>query len=894
MTTNSQDTTQNKGLIETDPQETQEWLDALTAVIENEGTERAHFLLEAMIDKARRSGSNLPYNATTAYVNTIPTHLQAKLPGDPEMERRIRALVRWNAIMTVLRANEKSPGVGGHIASFQSAATLYDTAFNYFFRAANENFGGDCVYFQGHSSPGVYARAFLEGRITEDQLTNFRQETAGNGLSSYPHPWLMPDFWQFPTVSMGLGPITGIYQARFLKYIHDRGIADTSDRKVWVFCGDGEMDEPESLGAISLASREKLDNLIFVVNCNLQRLDGPVRGNGKIIQELESDFRGSGWNVLKVVWGSYWDPLLAMDKDGLLKKRMEECVDGEYQNFKAKGGAYTREHFFGKYPELKEMVAAMSDQDIWRLNRGGHDPHKVYAAYHSAVNHKGQPTVILAKTVKGYGMGEAGEGQNTTHQQKSMDLTSLKQFRDRFDLPITDEQVESLSFYKPAADSPEMQYMATRRAAMGGSVPARRRKGNELTIPPLSAFENMLVSTGEREISTTMAFVRILSTLVRDKQIGKFVVPIVPDEARTFGMEGMFRQLGIYASQGQLYEPMDSDQVMYYKESKDGQILEEGINEAGSFSSWMAAATSYSVTGVQMIPFYIFYSMFGFQRIGDLAWAAGDSRARGFLLGATAGRTTLNGEGLQHEDGHSHLMSATIPNCISYDPTFAYELAVIIQEGLRRMVQNQEDVYYYITLMNENYTHPEMPKGAEAGILKGIYNFSKSKAKGEKVQLMGSGVILREVIAAAEMLEKEWGVAADVWSVTSFNELRRDGLDAERWNMLNPEKPQRLSYVAEAMQGVQGPTIASTDYMKAFAEQIAGFVPGRFVALGTDGYGRSDSREALRSFFEVDRYYVVVASLKALADEGKLPASKVTEAIVKYKLDANKPNPTTV
>ena len=810
------------------------------------------------------------------------------------MERRIRALVRWNAIMTVLRANEKSPGVGGHIASFQSAATLYDTAFNYFFRATNENFGGDCVYFQGHSSPGVYARAFLEGRISEDQLTNFRQETGGKGLPSYPHPWLMPDFWQFPTVSMGLGPITGIYQARFLKYLHDRGIADTSDRKVWVFCGDGEMDEPESLGAISLASREKLDNLIFVVNCNLQRLDGPVRGNGKIIQELESDFRGSGWNVLKVIWGSYWDPLLAMDKDGLLKKRMEECVDGEYQNFKAKGGAYTREHFFGKYPELKEMVAAMSDQDIWRLNRGGHDPHKVYAAYHAAVNHKGQPTVILAKTVKGYGMGHAGEGQNTTHQQKSMDLSSLKAFRDRFDLPITDEQVESLSFYKPAADTPEMLYMAERRAAMGGSVPARRRKGNELTIPPLSAFENMLVSSGDREISTTMAFVRILSTLVRDKEIGKFVVPIVPDEARTFGMEGMFRQLGIYASQGQLYEPMDSDQVMYYKEQKDGQILEEGINEAGSFSSWIAAATSYSVTGVQMIPFYIFYSMFGFQRIGDLAWAAGDSRARGFLLGATAGRTTLNGEGLQHEDGHSHLMSATIPNCISYDPTFAYELAIIIQEGLRRMVQNQEDVYYYITLMNENYTHPEMPKGIEAHILKGMYSFSQSKVKGEKVQLMGSGVILREVIAAAELLATDWNVSADVWSVTSFNELRRDGLDAERWNMLNPEKPQRLSFVAEVMKGAQGPTIASTDYMKAFAEQIAGFVPGKFVALGTDGYGRSDSREALRAFFEVDRYYVVVATLKALADEGKVPASQVTAAIKKYKLDANKPNPTTV
>ncbi len=877
-----------------DSQETQEWLDALMAVIENEGTERAHFLLEAMIDKARRSGSNLPYKATTAYLNTIPTHLQAKLPGDPEMERRVRALVRWNAVMTVLRANEKSPGVGGHIASFQSAATLYDTGFNYFFRAPNENFGGDCVYFQGHSSPGVYARAFLEGRITEEQMDNFRQETGGNGLPSYPHPWLMPDFWQFPTVSMGLGPLAGIYQARFLKYIHDRGIADTSDRKVWVFCGDGEMDEPESLGAISLASREKLDNLIFVINCNLQRLDGPVRGNGKIIQELESDFRGSGWNVLKVVWGSYWDPLLAMDKDGLLKKRMEECVDGEYQNFKQKGGAYTREHFFGKYPELKEMVAAMSDQDIWRLNRGGHDPHKVFAAYNAAVNHKGQPTVILAKTVKGYGMGDAGEGQNTTHQQKSMDIESLKKFRDRFDLPLTDEQVESLSFYKPAEDSPEMKYMASRREALGGFVPQRRRKGNELTVPPLSAFENMLTATGDREISTTMAFVRILSTLVRDKQIGKYVVPIVPDEARTFGMEGMFRQLGIYASQGQLYEPQDSDQVMYYKESKDGQILEEGINEAGSFSSWLAAATSYSVTGVQMIPFYIYYSMFGFQRVGDLAWMAGDSRARGFLLGATAGRTTLNGEGLQHEDGHSHLMSATIPNCVSYDPTFAYELAVIIQEGLRRMVQNQEDVYYYITLMNENYTHPAIPEGSAEGILKGMYSFSKSKAKGEKVQLMGSGVILREVIAAAELLEKDWGISADVWSVPSFTELRREGLECDRWNMLNPEKTQKVSYIASCLKDAKGPVVASTDYMKSFAEQIQRFVPNKFVALGTDGFGRSDSREALRDFFEVNRYYVVVAALKALSDDGKFPVAKVAEAVKKYSLDANKPNPTTV
>ncbi|MCB4810555.1 pyruvate dehydrogenase (acetyl-transferring), homodimeric type [Methylovorus menthalis] len=877
-----------------DPQETHEWLEAIDAVLENEGSERAHFLLETLVDKARRSGAYLPYNATTAYVNTIPSHLQPKHPGDTAMERKIRALVRWNAIMTVLRANEKSPGVGGHIASFQSAATLYDTGFNHFFRAASDNFGGDLVLFQGHSSPGVYARAFLEGRIDEEQLSNFRMETGGNGLSSYPHPWLMPDFWQFPTVSMGLGPLQGIYTARFLKYLHDRGIADTSDRKVWVFCGDGEMDEPESLGAISLAAREKLDNLIFVINCNLQRLDGPVRGNGKIIQELESDFRGSGWNVLKVIWGSYWDPLLAMDKDGLLKKRMEEAVDGEYQNFKAKGGAYTREHFFGKYPELKEMVAAMSDEDIWRLNRGGHDPHKVYAAYHSAVNHKGQPTVILAKTVKGYGMGEAGEGHNTTHQQKSMDIASLKAFRDRFDLPLTDEQVENLSFYKPADDSPEMQYMKQRREAMGGFVPSRRRKGNELTVPELSAFENMLGATGEREISTTMAFVRILSTLVRDKQLGKFVVPIVPDEARTFGMEGMFRQLGIYSHLGQLYEPQDADQVMFYKESKDGQILEEGINEAGSFSSWIAAGTSYSVTGVQMIPFYIFYSMFGFQRIGDLAWAAGDSRTRGFLLGATAGRTTLNGEGLQHEDGHSHLMSATVPNCISYDPTFAYELAVIIQEGLRRMVQNQEDVYYYITLMNENYSHPAMPKGSEEGILKGIYNFSKSKAKGPKVQLMGSGVILREVIAAGELLEKDWGVSADVWSVTSFTELRREGLDVERWNLLNPEKKQKQSYLAQQLSKAEGPVIASTDYMRSFADQIRNFIPQRYVVLGTDGFGRSDSREALRSFFEVDRYYVVLAALKALADEGKLPAAKAAEAIKKYNIDITRPNPVTL
>ena len=876
---------------DTDNQETQEWLDSLRSVIDSEGPERAHFLIETMIDQARRSGTNLPYNATTSYLNTIPTHLQQKHPGNPDMERRIRALIRWNAVMTVLRANEKSPGIGGHIASFQSAATLYDVGFNHFFRATNDNFGGDLVYFQGHSSPGIYARAFLEGRISEEQLSNFRMEANGQGLSSYPHPWLMPDFWQFPTVSMGLGPIMGIYQARYLKYLHDRGIADTSDRKVWVFCGDGEMDEPESQGAISLAARENLDNLIFVINCNLQRLDGPVRGNGKIIQELESNFRGSGWNVLKVIWGSYWDPLIAMDKDGLLKKRMEECVDGEYQNFKAKGGAYTREHFFGKYPELREMVSAMSDEDIWRLNRGGHDPHKVYAAYAAASSHKGQPSIVLAKTVKGYGMGDAGEGQNITHQQKSMDIESLKTFRTRFDLPISDKEVESLSFYKPANDSPEIQYMMERRKELGGFLPARRKKTKAQKIPELSAFSNVTNSSGEREISTTMAFVRILSTLVRDKELGKYIVPIVPDEARTFGMEGMFRQLGIYSSVGQLYEPQDSDQVMFYKEQKDGQILEEGINEAGSFSSWIAAATSYSNSDIQTIPFYIFYSMFGFQRIGDLAWAAGDSRCRGFLLGATAGRTTLNGEGLQHEDGHSHLLAATIPNCVSYDPCFAYELAVIIQNGLERMIQNQEDVYYYITVMNENYTHPELPKGVEQGIIEGIYPFTKSKIKGPKVQLMGSGVILREVIEAANILEVDFKVAVDIFSVTSFNELRKNALDVERWNRLNPGKDKKLSNVENAISDKESPIIASTDYMKSFPEQIARFLPNHFIALGTDGFGRSDSRKALRDFFEVDRFYIVIAALTSLVDAKKIDSSVLLKAIKDLKLNGNKPNP---
>ena len=877
--------------LDNDELETQEWIEALNSVIDAEGSERAHFLIEMMIDQARRSGSNLPYNSTTAYVNTIPTHLQQRHPGSPDMERRIRALIRWNAIMAVLRANTKSPGIGGHIASFQSAATLYDVGFNHFFRAENDSFGGDLVYFQGHSSPGIYARAYLEGRMTEEQLDNFRMETKGNGLSSYPHPWLMPDFWQFPTVSMGLGPLMGIYQARYLKYLHDRGIADTSDRKVWVFCGDGEMDEPESQGAISLAAREKLDNLIFVVNCNLQRLDGPVRGNGKIIQELESNFRGSGWNVLKVIWGSYWDPLFAMDKDGLMKKRMEECVDGEFQNFKAKGGAFTREEFFGKYPELKERVAAMSDQDIWRLNRGGHDPHKVYAAYAAAAAHKGQPSIVLAKTVKGYGMGDAGEGQNITHQQKSMDIESLKTFRSRFDLPISDEEVESLSYYKPAKDSPEIKYMMERREALGGFLPKRKKQGNKLNVPSIEAFSNQLKSSGDREISTTMAFVRILTTLVKDKDIGKFIVPIVPDEARTFGMEGMFRQLGIYSSVGQLYEPQDSDQVMFYKEKKDGQILEEGINEAGSFSSWIAAATSYSNSGIQTIPFYIFYSMFGFQRIGDLAWAAGDSRSRGFLLGATAGRTTLNGEGLQHEDGHSHLLSATIPNCVSYDPCFSYELAVIMQNGLERMIKNQEDVFYYITLMNENYQHPEMPKNINEDIIKGIYKFSESKTKGPKVQLMGSGVILREVIEAANILEKDFKVSSTVFSVTSFTEVRRDSLDVERWNMRNPEKVEKQSVLDKIIVDLESPIITATDYMKSFAEQIATFLPNKFISLGTDGFGRSDSREALRDFFEVDRYHIVIAALKALTERKEIDKSVLLQAIKKYKIVKDKPNP---
>ncbi|GMU48601.1 MAG: pyruvate dehydrogenase E1 component [Candidatus Desulfobacillus denitrificans] len=878
-----------------DAQETQEWLDALEAVIEQEGPERAHYLIERLVDLSRRTGINLPYKATTAYVNTIPPGRETPSPGDHAIEHRIRSIVRWNALAMVLRANKGGSNLGGHIASFASAATLYDVGYNHFWHAPAETHGGDLLLLQGHSNPGVYARAFLLGRLREEQMDAFRREVDGKGLSSYPHPWLMPDFWQFPTVSMGLGPLQAIYQARFMKYMNDRGIVEAGNRKVWAFMGDGEMDEPESMGAIGLAGRERLDNLIFVINCNLQRLDGPVRGNGKIIQELEADFRGAGWNVIKVIWGGYWDALLAQDRQGLLRRRMEECVDGDYQTFKSKDGAYVREHFFNT-PELKAMVANWSDDDIWRLNRGGHDPHKIYAAYHAAVNHAGQPTVILAKTIKGYGMGEAGEAQNITHQQKKMGTTSLKAFRDRFGLPLSDEQVDKLEYINPGPDSPEIKYMRERRMALGGFLPARRQKAAPLPAPALSAFDAQLKASGEgREFSTTMAFVRLLGTLVKDKALGRHVVPIVADESRTFGMEGMFRQLGIWSSVGQLYTPQDAGELMFYKESKSGQILQEGITEAGAMASWIAAATSYSTHGVQMIPFFIYYSMFGFQRFGDLAWAAGDQRARGFLLGGTSGRTTLNGEGLQHQDGHSHVQAALIPNCIAYDPTFSYEVAVILQDGLRRMVQEQEDVFYYITLLNENYAHPALPEGAEADILKGMYLLKKGPAgNGPRVQLLGSGAILREVIAAAGLLKQDWGVDADLWSCPSFTELARDGHACARWNLLHPAEKPKLSHVEQSLKDTRGPVVASTDYVRAFAEQIRPYVPRRYAVLGTDGFGRSDTREQLRAFFEVDRHYVAVAALKALADEGQLDKARVKEAIARYGLDPDKPNPVTV
>jgi pyruvate dehydrogenase E1 component len=879
---------------DSDPAETREWLESIDSVLRMHGAERAHYLLERVIDYTRRSGAYLPFRPNTAYVNTISVAQEQEYPGDRALERRIEAYIRWNAMAMVVQANRQSSEYGGHIASYASAATLYEVGFNHFWRAPDDGHAGDMVFMQGHSSPGIYARAYLEGRLTEEHLRRFREEVGGGGLSSYPHPWLMPEFWQFPTVSMGLGPMMAIYQARFQRYLEHRGIVPPSDRHVWCFLGDGEMDEPESLGAITMPVREKLDNLIFVINCNLQRLDGPVRGNGKIIQELEAAFLGAGWNVIKVIWGSRWDPLLAQDGRGLLRRLMMECVDGEYQNFKAKGGAYTREHFFGKYQELRELVANMSDDDIWRLNRGGHDARKVWNAYAAAIAHRDQPTVILAKTVKGYGMGRAGEGQNITHQQKKLDDEALKAFRDRFNIPVSDADIANVPYYRPAEGSEELQYLQERRRALGGYLPQRRTRAPKLKVPALDAFAPLLESSGDREISTTMALVRILSILVKDKGIGPHVVPIVPDEARTFGMEGMFRQIGIYSSMGQLYTPQDADQLLYYREDKKGQILEEGINEGGAMCSWIAAGTSYANHGVAMVPFYIYYSMFGFQRVGDFAWAAGDMRTRGFLIGGTAGRTTLAGEGLQHQDGHSHLVATTIPNCVAYDPAYAYELAVIVQDGLRRMYEAQESVYYYVTCMNENYVHPAMPKGVEEGILKGMYLLHIGGRGKVRVNLMGSGTILREVLAAATILEKEFGVPADVFSVTSFSELRREALDAERWNLLHPGESSREPYVRSCLAGHPGPFVAATDYMRTVPDQVRQWVPGRYHVLGTDGYGRSDSRAALRGFFEVDRRYIAVAALKALADEGKLDVATVMGAIERFGIDPDKPNPVVV
>ena len=882
-------------LEDIDPQETREWLDAMDALVQHGGRERAAFMLYTLAAKAYQQGLKLPSAITTPYRNTLHFTEEKRIPGDVYMDRRIRSLVRWNAMAMVMRANAKDDGIGGHIATFSSAAMLYDIGFNYFFRAKHTRADGieqqsDLVYYQGHSAPGIYARSYLERRLDETQLDNFRHEVNGNGLSSYPHPWLMPEYWQFPTVSMGLGPIQAIYQAHVMKYQAKRGLVDQGDRKVWAFLGDGETDEPESLGAISLAGREKFDNLIFVVNCNLQRLDGPVRGNGKIVQELEGVFRGAGWNVIKVLWGRHWDGLLEKDKSGLLQKRMDEVCDGELQNYKNMGGAYTREHFFGKYPELLKLVEDLSDNDIANLNRGGHDPYKVYAAYWEAVNnHGGKPTVILAQTVKGYGMGSAGEATNDTHSIKKLDEESLHSFRDRFDIPLTDEQLDDVPYYRPPEDSPEMEYMRERRTSLGGFLPARRHLAETLPAPALSQFDSLLQGTGDRAISTTMAFVRMLSVLVKDPVIGSRVVPIVPDEARTFGMEGMFRQLGIYSSAGQKYTPVDANQMLYYKESEQGQILEEGITEAGAMSAWIACATSYSTHAYPLVPFYIFYSMFGFQRIGDLAWAAGDSRSRGFLIGATSGRTTLNGEGLQHQDGHSHLLASTIPNCVTYDPCYAYELIVIIQQGLKEMLEEQRNRYYYITAMNENYAQPAIPAGVEAGIVKGMYRLRQHDAA--QLQLLGSGTILREVEAAADILSEQFGVFANVWSVTSFNELRRDGLDTERWNRLHPDAPVKQAYVTQLLQDTQGPVIAATDYMKSYADLIRHWVPRDYAVLGTDGFGRSDTRGRLRKHFEVDRHSIVLTALERLYRAGSIPLSTVQQAITAFNIDPEKTNP---
>ncbi len=888
MTTNYQDL---------DPQESQEWLDALAAVIEFEGSEKAQHLIASLIEAARKHGIDTPYSANTPYINTIPKEDQPVYPGDLRLEQRLRALIRWNAMAMVVKANKAHDGIGGHIGSYASSSTLYEVGYNHFFKGPDHPEGADMVFFQGHVAPGMYARAFLEGRLDEEHLLNFRQEVDGKGISSYPHPWTMRDFWQFPTVSMGLGPLMAIYQARFMKYMDARGLAPANSRKVWAFLGDGEMDEPESLGAIGLAVREQLDNLVFVINCNLQRLDGPVRGNGKVIQELESHFRGVGWNVYKVIWGSDWDDLLARDTSGKLMQLMMETVDGEYQAFRGKDGAHVRQSFFGKYPETLKLVEDLTDDEVFGLTRGGHSPRKLYAAYKRAAESSGKPTVILAKTVKGYGMGPYGEASMAVHSQKKLDLDGLKYFRDRFSVPISDEQLEkNIPFYRPADDSEVMQYMQSRRQALGGYLPSRRDHAAALTIPPLSAFETLLQSTGDREMSTTMVFGRLLALLLRDKTFGKRVVPIIPDEARTFGLEGLFRQVGIYDPAGQLYEPIDADQVMWYKQSHNGQVLQEGINEAGSMASWIAAATAYANHNVSMVPFYIYYSMFGYQRIGDLVWAAGDIQARGFIIGATAGRTTLAGEGLQHQDGHNLLAFGQVPNCISYDPTFAYEFAVIAHDGLKRMFEAHEHVFYYITAMNENYAHPAMPEGVEEGILKGLYSFAKSTSTHKvRAQLMGSGTILREVIAAAAMLEAEWNVSVDVWSATSFNLLHREGVDCERWNTRHPETEARVPHVTQTLASTQGPIIAATDYVRAVPEQVRAYLPGkRYITLGTDGFGRSDTREALRRFFEVDRWNIVVATLKALADDGALPVSTVSQAIKNYGLDADKPNPMTV
>ncbi len=880
-------------LEDLDPVETQEWLESIDSVLKLHGPERAHFILERLIDYTRRSGAYLPFKPNTAYVNTIPTGREPEYPGNRALERRIEAYIRWNAMAMVVQANRMSSEYGGHLSSYASSATLYEVGFNHFWRAASDKHPGDMVFMQGHSSPGIYARAYLEGRLTEEQLRHFRQEAGGPGigLSSYPHPWLMPDFWQFPTVSMGLGPMMAIFQARFVRYLEHRGLAKPSDRKVWAFLGDGEMDEPESMGALTMPVREGLDNLIFVINCNLQRLDGPVRGNGKIIQELEAAFLGAGWNVIKVLWGSRWDPLLARDSKGLLRRVMEDSVDGEYQNFKAKGGAYTREHFFGKYPELKAMVANMSDEEIWRLNRGGHDPRKVYAAYAAAMTHKGQPTVILAKTVKGFGLGKGGEGQMVAHQQKKLSEEDLRAFRDRFNIPVSDEDISRLPFRKPDEGSEEARYLQEKRASFGGYLPTRRKEAPPLAIPPLEAFQPVLEGTGEREISTTMAFVRLLTILLKDKNIGKNVVPIVPDEARTFGMEGLFRQIGIYSSVGQLYTPQDAETLMSYREDKKGQMIEEGINEAGGLASWIAAGTAYSNHGVNMMPFYIYYSMFGFQRVGDFIWAAGDIQARGFLLGATAGRTTLAGEGLQHQDGHSLLVATTVPNCVAYDPTYAYELAVIVHDGMRRMYVDQENIFYYLTVMNENYQQPALPKGVEQGILKGGYALQTGGRGKVRATLLGSGTILRECLAAAKILETEYGIPADVFSITSFSELRREALEIERWNLMHPSETARVPYVESLLKNHEGPIVAATDYMRIVPDQIREWVGGRYVTLGTDGYGRSDSRAALRKHFEVDRNYIALAALNALADEGKVDQATLTGAMKALGVDPSKPVP---